>query len=92
MQNLSKQLANELAKECKAVTDVQNAITSLFKDVLESILEAEITEHLGYEKHSNEGDNSGNSRNGTSKKTVQSRFGKTEISVPRDKMAILSLS
>ena len=51
MQNLRKQLANELANDCKTVTDVRNAINSLFKEALESILEAEITEHLGYEKH-----------------------------------------
>ena len=85
MQNLRKQLVNELANDCKTVTDVRNAINSLFKEALESILEAEITEHLGYEKHSNKGDNSGNSRNGSTKKTVQSRAGKTEVSVPRDR-------
>lgn len=85
MQNLSKQLANELAQNCKTVTDVRMAINSLFKEALESILEAEITDHLGYEKHSSAGDNSGNSRNGSTTKTVQSRSGKTEISIPRDR-------
>ncbi|HKM42937.1 MAG TPA: IS256 family transposase, partial [Limnochordia bacterium] len=85
MQNLRKQLANELANDCKTVTDVRNAINGLFKDALEAILEAEITEHLGYEKHSGKGDNSGNSRNGSTKKTVQSRAGKSEILIPRDR-------
>ena len=41
--------------------------------------------HLGYEKHSPEGTNSGDSRNGHSKKTVRTRSGKTEIQVPRDR-------
>lgn len=74
MQNLRKQLANELANDCKTVTDVRNAINGLFIEALEAILEAEITEHLGYEKHSGKGDNSGNSRNGSTTKTVQSRL------------------
>ncbi len=41
--------------------------------------------HLGYEKHSAEGINSGNSRNGYSKKTLKTRSGKAEIEVPRDR-------
>ena len=83
MQNLRKQLANELVNDCKTVTDVRNAINSLFKDALEAILEAEITEHLGYEKHSSKGDHSGNSRNGSTPKTVQSRAGKTSDDIDK---------
>lgn len=47
--------------------------------------EAEIDEHLGYTKHDNAGDNSGNNRNGYSKKTVKSRFGESEIQIPRNR-------
>lgn len=50
-------LAKELAKKCKTVQDVQDALKKLFKRTLEEVLEAEITGHLGYEKHSNAGDN-----------------------------------
>ena len=46
-----------------------------------------MTGHLGYEKNSNEGDNSGNSRNGHTEKTVLLENGKTTIEVPRDRNA-----
>jgi putative transposase len=49
------------------------------------MLEAEMDEHLGYEKHSVEGNNSGNSRNGYNRKTIISEYGSSEIAVPRDR-------
>lgn len=52
--------------------------------VLETSLDAEMSEHLGYEKHDPEGRNSGNSRNGTRAKTVLTEIGPVEIEVPRD--------
>jgi transposase-like protein len=85
MQSTSIQLAKELAKECKTVDDVQAKLRDLFGQTIEQLLEAEIDEHLGYVKHSQAGDNSGNSRNGYSKKTLKTRSGKTEIAVPRDR-------
>lgn len=42
---------------------------------------------LGYEKHSTEGTNTGNSRNGYSKKTIKTKYGSTEINIPRDRNA-----
>lgn len=42
-------------------------------------------EHLGYEKHSVAGNNSGNSRNGYSKKTIKTKMGETELDIPRDR-------
>jgi len=77
----------ELAKDCKTVDDVHEMLKNLFKDTLQGILEAELDNHLGYEKHSIEGNNTGNSRNGYSKKTLKTRFGETELSVPRDRNA-----
>ncbi|OPX91079.1 MAG: Transposase, Mutator family [Pelotomaculum sp. PtaB.Bin104] len=65
-------------------------LKNLFKDTLQEILEAELDNHLGYKKHSPEGNNTvntGNSRNGYSKKTLKTRFGETELSVPRDRNA-----
>lgn len=44
-----------------------------------------MTEHLGHEKHSPEGDNSGSNRNGTSSKTLKTDQGEIEISIPRDR-------
>ena len=49
------------------------------------MLEAELDEHLGYEKHSPLGDLTGNSRNGFGKKTIKSEWGEAEISIPRDR-------
>jgi transposase-like protein len=53
--------------------------------ILQRALNAEMTEHLGYEKNSNEGDNSGNSRNGHTEKTVLLENQSTTIEVPRDR-------
>jgi transposase-like protein len=52
--------------------------------VLESALEGEITDHVGYEKHDPAGKNNGNSRNGTRAKTVLNEVGPVEVKVPRD--------
>ena len=57
----------------------------LVGDIVEQMLEKEMEEHLGYKKHSNKGDNSGNSRNGKIFKKVQSSFGPVELDVPRDR-------
>lgn len=85
MQDARQQLAREIAKECKTVDDVHNLLKELFKGTLQEILEAEIEEHLGYEKHSAAGNNSGNSRNGYSPKTIKTKMGKTELAIPRDR-------
>jgi len=63
MQDVTQQLAHEVAKECKTVDDVHNMLKELFKGTLQEIFEAEIEEHLGYVKNSAAGNNSGNSRN-----------------------------
>jgi transposase-like protein len=60
-------------------------IKQLTGRILQRALEAEMTEHLGYEKHSNAGDNSGNSRNGHTEKTVLLENQKAIIEVPRDR-------
>ena len=57
----------------------------LTKQVLETSLEVEMTDHLGYEKHSAAGRNSGNNRNGTRSKTVITEVGPVGIDVPRDR-------
>jgi len=51
--------------------EVQRLLKELFKGTIESMLEAEMEEHLGYEKNSIAGNNSGNSWNGYGRKTVQ---------------------
>jgi putative transposase len=78
-------LAAELAAECRTTSDIQEMLKSLFAGTVEQILEAEMEEHLGYEKNSVLGNNSGNSRNGYARKTVTSEYGESEIAVPRDR-------
>jgi len=85
MQDLKDKTIKELAKECHSVEDVHEMLKGLFKDTLQHIFEAEIEEHLGYKKHSIAGNNTGNSRNGYNKKTIQTKFGKTEVEIPRDR-------
>jgi transposase-like protein len=60
-------------------------IRQLSGKILQRDLNAEMTEHLGYEKNSNEGDNSGNSRNGHTEKTVLLENQSATIEVPRDR-------
>jgi len=60
-------------------------IKQLTGRILQRALEAEMTEHLGYEKNSNAGDNSGNSRNGHTEKTVLLENQSASIEVPRDR-------
>jgi len=85
MQNERQKLIRELAKECTSVEDVHEKLRDLFKDTVQEIFEAEIDDHLGYSKNDNTGDNTGNSRNGYYPKTVKSRFGESEVQVPRDR-------
>ena len=59
-------------------------LQQLTKRVLESALEGEITDHVGYDKHDPAGKGSGNSRNGTRAKTVLTDVGPVEVKVPRD--------
>jgi putative transposase len=59
-------------------------LQQLTKRVLESALDGEITDHVGYDKHDPAGRGSGNTRNGTRVKTVLTDVGPVEVRVPRD--------
>jgi transposase-like protein len=75
----------EAVKDSKNADEVLNNLKKLFAPTLETMLEAEMNNHLGYEKHSQSGNNSGNSRNGYSAKTMKTSMGQTEINIPRDR-------
>jgi transposase-like protein len=60
-------------------------LADVAKRVIETGLEVEMTEHLGYAKHAADGRDGGNSRNGTRTKTVITELGPIEIDVPRDR-------
>jgi transposase-like protein len=61
------------------------AIKKIIKASLEGMLDAELTEHLGYNKYSPTGRNTGNSRNGKTPKTLKNDNGEIDITVPRDR-------
>ena len=68
------------------MTGPDGLLKQLTKTVLETALNEEMTEHLGYEKHDPAGDGSGNVHNGTRAKTVLTEAtGQVEIDVPRDR-------
>jgi len=75
----------ELTKNCKTQEDFNDLFRSLKKRGLEAALSGELTEHLGYDKHSRSTARKGNSRNGYSKKTVTTAQGKLELEIPRDR-------
>ena len=73
------------AKTYKDLMGKDGAIKKLMKASIESMLEAEMTEHLGYEKNDPTGNNSGNSRNGKYPKNIKSDNGVIDLEVPRDR-------
>lgn len=82
-----KQLEEDLA-QAKTYNDLMGkdgAIKKLIKSSLENILDAELSEHLGYEKHSPQGNNSGNSRNGKTRKSIKTDEGMIDLEIPRDR-------
>ena len=81
-----KKLIQEFIKsnELKTAGDIQEVIKDLFKDTLQEMLNAELTEHLGYEKNEYTNNNQ-NYRNGYSQKTVHSSEGDITLNIPRDR-------
>lgn len=80
-------LAGELAKQIKTEQDIAALSRQLLKLTVESALNAELDTHLGYAKHAPQGRGTGNSRNGTSGKTLKGDIGEVEIRTPRDRNA-----
>jgi putative transposase len=83
-EQLIAMLVDRARSEGMQLTGAGGLLQQLTKRVLESALEGEITDHLGYDKHDPAGKNSGNSRNGTRAKTVLTDVGPVEVKVPRD--------
>ena len=81
------ELLDQLTENATAAEILKDGglLKELQKRFIERALEAEMTDHLGYEKHSLEGENSGNSRNGQSRKTMIGADGEFEIETPRDR-------
>ena len=85
---IKKEVLDELIKDYKKPEDLigeTGLLKQLTKALLERALGAELTQHLGYEKHDPAGYHSGNSRNGASAKTVKGEFGEITVETPRDR-------
>jgi len=85
---LDIKLIDELLAGRSTVAEIageNGLLKQLTKAILERALAAELTAHLGYEKHTVSGRNSGNSRNGSSKKQLKGNFGTVALEVPRDR-------
>ena len=85
---IDKGLIDKLLADYKGPEDLigeQGLLKELTRALVERAMHAELTHHLGYERHAPVGKGSGNSRNGTSAKTLKGDFGEVEIEVPRDR-------
>lgn len=71
--------------ELRTYEDATSFVKSLVAPVLQKMLDAELTHHLGYEKYESDGRNSGNSRNGFSEKTMKTSEGNMLLNIPRDR-------
>ena len=86
---VERRLIDQLVEQARSkglqLTGEGGLLQQVTKTVLESALEGEITDHLGYDKHDPAGKDGGNSRNGTRSKTVLTEIGPVDIDVPRDR-------
>ena len=86
--SIDNELIDNLLKNYKKPEDLigeNGLLKQLTKQLLERAMAAELTEHVGYEKHDASGHHSGNSRNGKSAKTIKGTFGELALETPRDR-------
>jgi len=89
MQNKSETstpFSKDFFKQFKSKESFQEYFNSLFKQGIEEMLKCELDQHLGYSKHTKEGYNTGNSRNGSFPKTITTEnVGEVVLNIPRDR-------
>ena len=85
MQDWAELLVERARAEGVELTGDGGLLTGLVRQVLQTGLEVEMADHLGYERHDPEGRGSGNSRNGSSPKRVITEIGEIDLRVPRDR-------
>lgn len=81
-----REMAREMGKEIKTAEDLSGLMSEILKMTVESALNAELSHHLGYDKHAVEGRNTGNSRNGFTSKSLRGTHGEEVIATPRDRL------
>jgi putative transposase len=85
MRDWAAELVERARSEGVELTGDNGLLTALVGQVLQTGLEVEMTDHLGYEPHAAVGRGSGNSRNGHYPKTVTTEVGKVGLRIPRDR-------
>jgi putative transposase len=83
--SISNEVLDELVKGIRTEDDLNAVMRQLSKELLERVLEAEMTEHLGHDPGGVVINPEGNTRNGVSKKTVKGELGEVELEIPRDR-------
>src|SRR6476659_2875221 len=87
---IDKKLIDQLLSDYKKPEDIigeNGLLKELTKAILERALQAEMTDHVGCEKHDPAGHHRGNTRNGKSQKTLKGEFGELDLETPRDRQA-----
>lgn len=87
---ISKDVLDALMKDYKNPEDLigeTGLFKQLTKQLLERAMQAELTEHLGYEKNAPSINQAGNARNGSSQKKIKGDFGEIDVAIPRDRNA-----
>ena len=79
-EELKKQLASG---EITSLDDITAEFKNILKEVIQTATQEELTSHLGYDKHQES--NTSNTRNGYSDKTINSKYGQFDVSIPRDR-------
>jgi transposase-like protein len=85
VREFAEELVARARTEGVALTGEDGLLTAMVRSVLQTGLEVELEEHLGYERYAAEGRGTGNSRNGSYPKTVSTEIGDVDIRVPRDR-------
>lgn len=82
---LTKEKVREIARNSNFDAELMaDKLVAQYKEILQESLEAEMDNELGYSKYDWKNKDNTNSRNGHSKKTVSSRFGKMYLRIPRN--------
>jgi putative transposase len=84
-ESLLAHLPEDFFGQFKTMGELNNFMDTLFKRGVEHMLKSELSDHLGYDKYSKDGQNSGNNRNGTSRKLIKTPNGELQIEIPRDR-------
>ena len=86
-ENRTAEMLDELAAQVSSEADLKAVMRQLSKGLIERVLEAEMSEHLGHERGAEVINPERNTRNGTSPKKVSGELGQVELDVPRDRQA-----